>query len=80
MKKSMISLKEQTFQSDRPCSIQNSIKQSYQEVKMMRENKLPKGNWGDFYQNMISSDDEWINETEWDELFMDLNPEKGASI
>ena len=36
----------------RPCTITESIKQSCQEVKLMREGKIPKRSWNDFKQRM----------------------------
>lgn len=36
----------------RPCSIAESIKQSCQEVKLMREGKIPKRSWNDFTKRM----------------------------
>lgn len=37
----------------RPCSISESIVKSCQEVKMMREGKIPKCSWSEFEQRMI---------------------------
>lgn len=45
---------------ERPCTIVESIKQSCQEVKLMREGKIPKRSWKDFRQQMedeIEEDD-----------------------
>ena len=41
-----------TMNVERPCSISESIKQSCQEVKMMREGKIPKRSWQEFRQRM----------------------------
>lgn len=41
-----------TMNIERPCSISESIKQSCQEVKMMREGKIPKRSWREFRQRM----------------------------
>jgi len=37
---------------ERPCTISESIKQSCQEVKLMREGKIPKRSWKEFKQRM----------------------------
>ena len=37
---------------ERPCTISESIKQSCQEVKLMREGKIPKRSWREFKQRM----------------------------
>ncbi len=37
----------------RPCSISESIAKSCQEVKMMREGKIPKRSWSEFKQRMM---------------------------
>lgn len=34
--------------TDRYCTIEESIVQSFKEVKMMREGKLPKKTWNDY--------------------------------
>lgn len=41
-----------TVNVQRPCSISESIKQSCQEVKLMREGKIPKRSWSDFQRRM----------------------------
>lgn len=38
--------------SERPCTISESIKQSCKEVKLMREGKIPKRSWKQFKQQM----------------------------
>lgn len=43
-----------TANIERPCSISESIARSCREVKMMREGKIPKRNWGDFKQRMMN--------------------------
>ena len=45
---------------DRICTISESIKQSCQEVRLMREGKIPKRTWKDFRRRMeaeITEDD-----------------------
>lgn len=37
---------------DRPCTISESIQQSCQEIKFMREGKIPKRSWQEFRQRM----------------------------
>lgn len=37
-----------TVNAERPCTIAESIKQSCQEVKLMRDGKIPKRSWQDF--------------------------------
>lgn len=41
-----------TLAVERPCTISESIKQSCQEVKLMREGKIPKCSWREFKQCM----------------------------
>ncbi len=41
-----------TLSMERPCTIAESIKQSCQEVKLMREGKIPKRSWQEFKQLM----------------------------
>lgn len=37
---------------ERPCTVSESIKQSGQELKLMREGKIPKHSWREFRQQM----------------------------
>lgn len=41
-----------TTNFDRPCTISESIQQSCQEVKLMREGRTPKRSWREFRQRM----------------------------
>lgn len=41
-----------TVSVERPCSVAESIKQSCQEVKLMREGKIPKRSWSDFQRRI----------------------------
>ena len=41
-----------TMNFERPCTISESIQQSCQEVKLMREGKIPKRSWQEFRQRM----------------------------
>ena len=41
-----------TLGMERPCTILESIKQSCQEVKLMREGKISKRSWREFKQRM----------------------------
>lgn len=41
-----------TLNVERPCTISESIKQSCQEVKLMREGKIPKRSWHEFRKRM----------------------------
>ncbi|MDO5408210.1 MAG: hypothetical protein Q4F28_12905 [Eubacteriales bacterium] len=38
--------------TQRPCTITESIKKSCQEVSLMRQGKLPKHSWADFRKRM----------------------------
>ena len=40
---------------ERPCTILESIEKSCQEVKLMREGKIPKRSWQDFRKQMTDS-------------------------
>ena len=40
---------------ERPCTILESIEKSCQEVKLMREGKIPKRSWQDFRKQMADS-------------------------
>lgn len=37
---------------ERPCAISESIKRSCQEVKLMRDGKIPKRSWREFKEQM----------------------------
>ena len=50
-----------TMNFERPCTISESIQQSCQEVKLMREGKIPKRSWQEFRQRMK----EEITKEEW---------------
>ena len=41
-----------TMNAERPCTILESIEKSCQEVKLMREGKIPKRSWNDFKKRM----------------------------
>lgn len=41
-----------TMYIERPCTILKSIEKSCQEVKLMREGKIPKRSWNDFMKRM----------------------------
>ena len=41
-----------TMNVERPCTILESIEKSCQEVKLMREGKIPKRSWNDFIKRM----------------------------
>lgn len=38
--------------AERPCTILESIEKSCQEVKLMRDGKIPKRSWSDFKKRM----------------------------
>ena len=41
-----------TMNIERPCTILESLEKSCQEVKMMREGKIPKRSWNDLKNRM----------------------------
>lgn len=49
------------IKNTRPCTILESLTQSFEEVKLMQEGKLPRTNWDDFakeMREMIEKDEE----------------------
>ena len=51
------------IKNTRPCTIIESLTQSFEEVKLMQEGKIPKTNWSDFAKEMR----DMIEEDEKDE-------------